>query len=204
MKRIFLLIVACAFAFVGAQAQNSDVEATSQTTKIEQFKAACNFVKENILYTFEEGGLKIFAMQYTNLKTGEKIVGFEFFAATKAQQLTGTVESLGYLDIDQTDDFILALEKILEESANSDKGNNCAIHYTTNGGINVHYYYISGAMGMNTQVVGFRKRWLTTNEFGVQKYEYTQNPPSIGIAKLTKLISSLKEAQLIAKQSLGE
>ena len=47
MKRIFLLSVACAFAFVGAQAQNSDVEATSQTTKIEQFKAACNFVKEN-------------------------------------------------------------------------------------------------------------------------------------------------------------
>ena len=38
MKKTFLLIVACFFAFATVQAQSSEVEATTQLTKAEQFK----------------------------------------------------------------------------------------------------------------------------------------------------------------------
>ena len=42
MKKSFLLIVACVFAFATVQAQSSEVEATTQQTKAEQFKQRGN------------------------------------------------------------------------------------------------------------------------------------------------------------------
>ena len=46
MKKAFLLMVACAFAFVSAQAQSSEVEAFTQSTKAQQFKDKNSFIKE--------------------------------------------------------------------------------------------------------------------------------------------------------------
>ena len=43
MKKTFLLIVACVFAFATVQAQSSEVEATTQQTKAEQFKQKNSF-----------------------------------------------------------------------------------------------------------------------------------------------------------------
>ena len=134
-------------------------------------------------------------MLYTDLKTGNELVGMEFQSYGTLLNGVGTPENLGYLDFDQIDDLTFALERILEESKSNDKKDLCAIHYTTASGIDVHYYSIKGA-----QYVGFRKRWLTTNEFGVQSYAYTQNPPIMGIGKLKDLVSEIKESQLIGKQ----
>lgn len=195
MKKAFLLIVACTFAFVSAHAQSSDVETISQTTKTEQFKTNCSFLKETVIGEFREGGVRIVTMLYTDLKTGNELVGMEFQSYGTLLNGVGTPENLGYLDFDQIDDLTFALERILEESKSNDKKDLCAIHYTTASGIDVHYYSIKGV-----QYVGFRKRWLTTNEFGVQSYAYTQNPPIMGIGKLKDLVSEIKESQLIGKQ----
>ena len=195
MKKAFLLIVACTFAFVSANAQTSAVEAVSQTTKTEQFKTNCSFLKETVIGEFKEGGVRIVTMLYTDLKTGDELVGMEFQSYATLLNGVGTPENLGYLDFEQIDDLIFALERILEESKSNDKKDLCAIHYTTASGIDVHYYSIKGA-----QYIGFRKIWLTTNEFGVQGYAYTQNPPIMSIGKLKDLVSEIKESQTIGKQ----
>lgn len=195
MKKAFLLIVACTFAFVSANAQTSAVEAVSQTTKTEQFKTNCSFLKETVIGEFKEGGVRIVTMLYTDLKTGDELVGMEFQSYATLLNGVGAPENLGYLDFEQIDDLIFALERILEESKSNDKKDLCAIHYTTASGIDVHYYSIKGA-----QYIGFRKRWLTTNEFGVQGYAYTQNPPIMSIGKLKDLVSEIKESQTIGKQ----
>lgn len=195
MKKAFLLIVACAFAFLSTNAQSSQVEIVSQTTKTEQFKTNCSFLKESIIGEFKEGGVRILTILYTDLKTGNELVGMEFQSYGTLLNGVTTPENLGYLDFEQIDDLTFALERILEESKSNDKKDKCAIHYTTESGIDVHYYGIKGV-----QYVGFRKRWLTKNEFGVQGYTYTQNPPVMGIGKLKDLISEIKESQTIAKQ----
>lgn len=204
MKKVFLTIVACAFAFVCAQAQNSAVEAATQLTKTEQFKTNCSFLKESLISSFEESGVKIMTILYTNLKTGEQLAGLEFLASNKAKELTGTAEHLGYLDMDQVDDFVLALETILKEAEKTSKQDNCSIAYTAPGGIDAYFYSISGSLGTGVQYVAFRKKWLTTNEFGVQKYTYTQNPPFMSVTKLSKLIASIKEAQVLANKAIEQ
>lgn len=195
MKKAFLLIVACTFAFVSANAQTSVVEAVSQTTKTEQFKTNCSFLKETVIGEFKEGGVRIVTMLYTDLKTGDELVGMEFQSYATLLNGVDAPENLGYLDFEQIDDLIFALERILEENKSNDKKDKCAIHYTTASGIDVHYYSIKGA-----QFIGFRKRWLTTNEFGVQGYAYTQKPPVMSIGKLNDLVSEIKESQTIGKQ----
>ena len=199
MKKAFLLVVACAFTFVSAQAQSSEVEAVSQTTKTEQFKTNCSFLKETIIGEFREGGVQVLTILYTDLKTGNELVGLEFRSYATLLNGVGIPESLGYLDADQVNDFLLALETMLDEAKNAGKKEQSAISYTAPSGIDAHSYSLNGV-----QYVGFRKKWITTNEFGVRQYTYTQNPPFMTINKLAKLISSIKEAQTIAEQYLNK
>ena len=199
MKKAFLLVVACAFTFVSAQAQSSEVEAVSQTTKTEQFKTNCSFLKETLIGEFREGGVQILTILYTDLKTGNELVGLEFRSYATLLNGVGIPESLGYLDADQVNDFLLALETMLDETNNAGKKEQSAISYTAPSGIDAHSYSLNGV-----QYVGFRKKWITTNEFGVRQYTYTQNPPFMTINKLAKLISSIKEAQTIAEQYLNK
>ena len=199
MKKVILLVVACVFALVSVHAQSSEVEAISQTTKTEQFKTNCSFLKETLIAEFQEAGVKILTILYTDLKTGNQLVGLEFYASNKAKELTGEVEHLGYLDADQVGDFLFALETILNENENLDKKEQCSISYTAPGGIDAYYYSLNGI-----KFVAFRKKWITTNQFGVQQYTYTQNPPFMSINKLAKLISSIKEAQIITEQYLNK
>lgn len=194
MKKAFLLVVACVFAFVSAQAQSSEVEAVSQTTKTEQFKTNCTFLKETLISEFKEAGVKVLTILYTNLKTGEQLVGLEFTST-----LIGGGAHLGYLDADQVNDFVLALETIVAETKNTDSKVQCAISYTAPGGIDVHSYSLNGV-----QMVSFRKKWYSVNDFGVLQYTYTENPPFMGVNKLSKLISTIKESQTIAEQYLNK
>ena len=204
MKKLFILTVACFFAFVGIQAQSSEVEASTQLTKTEQFKMKCSFIKENVIGEFKEASVKVLTILYTDLKTGEQLSGLEFFTVDKASGIK--IEHLGYLDADQVNDFLLALETILKEAKNITRKETCSISYTAPGGIDVYFYSEKAtALGVAIpQLVVFSKKWIYTNEFGIQQSTSSQNPAVMGISKLASLIESIKEAQIIAQQVLNK
>lgn len=204
MKKTILLIVACAFAFVSAFAQNSEVEALNQLTKAEQFKTDNSLVKEAVIYEFSSAAaVKVYAKLFTDLKNGEQITALEFHPSGLVKALSGGAAlPLGYLDMDKVDDFILALEKMLEEHNNADKKDKFTVSYTAPGGIDA--YYTTDFPGQPAPIVLFRKKWFTTNEYGVQTSIYSSAVAILPIKSLTNFISSLKEAQTIANQSLGK
>lgn len=203
MKKAFLLIVACTFAFVSAYAQTSAVEAVSQLTKAEQFKAKNNFIKETEIYKFSEPGIKVFAKLFTDLKSGEQLAALEFHPSALVKALSGGLaQPLGYLDMDQVDDLLLALETISKEAANSDKKDKFTISYTAPGGIDV--FYVTDFPGQPAPIVIFRKKWFALDDYGVQTSVYSEGMSILPIKSLTSFISSVKEAQTIAKQSLGK
>ena len=194
MKKAFLLMVACAFAFVSAQAQSSEVEAFTQSTKAQQFKDKNSFIKETKIYKYATSPtvlyphcLSMSANIFTDLKSGEQVAALEFGCT-----ITGFI---GYLDMDQVDDLVLALETISNEFNNSDKKDNYTISYTAPGGIDV--------FSTHKDVI-FRKKWIVTNEFGIQTDQYGTSLAIIPAKTIEKVISSIKEAQTIAKQSLGQ
>ena len=203
MKKAFLLIVACTFAFVSANAQTSAVEAASQLTKAEQFKANNSFIKETEIYKFSETGVKVFAKLFTDLKSGEQLAALEFHPSTLVKALSGGLaQPLGYLDMDQVDDLLLALETITKEAANSDKKEKFTISYTAPGGIDV--FYVTDFPGQPAPIVIFRKKWFAIDDYGVQTSVYSEGMSILPIKSLTGFISSLKEAQTIANKSLGK
>ena len=203
MKKAFLLIVACTFALVSAHAQTSEVEAKSQLTKAEQFKANNSFVKETTIYEDKQSGMKLYAKLFTDLNSGEQLAALEFWPTVGSKLLTGgLVTPLGYLDMDQIDDLLLALETILTEYNNAGKRDSYSITYTAPGGIDV-YFLRDINTGLSIQgVVVFRKKWFHLNEYGVQTCSYSEASTSCAIKDLPKLITVIKEAQTIANQSL--
>ena len=203
MKKSILLIVACVFAFATVQAQSSEVETASQLTKAEQFKLKNSFVKEAEIYKHEGNGIKILTKLFTDLKSNEQLVALEFHPSTFVKVLSGgVVAPLGYLDMDQVDDLLLALETILNESSSSVKKDKFTISYTAPGGIDV--YYVTDFPGQPTPVVIFRKKWYKLDEYGVQTCTYSEGYAMLPINGLSKLISSIKEAQAIANQALAK
>jgi hypothetical protein len=196
MKKAFLLIVACTFAFVGAYAQNSEVETVNQLTKAEQFKANNSFVKEATIYEDKNSGMKLYAKLFTDLNSGEQLAALEFWPTIGSKLLTGgVVTPLGYLDMDQIDDLLLALEMILKESSNTDKKESYSITYTAPGGIDVFYTNaLAGSAFSTPGVVVFRKKWHHLNEYGVQTISYSEGTTNCGIKNLPKLIAAIREA----------
>ena len=147
--------------------------------------------------------LKNYAKLFTDLKNGEQITALEFHPSGLVKALSGGAAlPLGYLDMDKVDDFILALEKMLEEHNNAGKKDKFTVSYTAPGGIDA--YYTTDFPGQPAPIVLFRKKWFTTNEYGVQTSIYSSAVAILPIKSLTNFISSLKEAQTIANQSLGK
>ncbi len=203
MKKAFLLIVVCTIASISAYAQTSAVEAASQLTKVEQFKANNSFIKETEIYKFSETGIKVFAKLFTDLKSGEQLAALEFHPSTLVKALSsGLAQPLGYLDMDQVDDLLFALETISKESSSSDKKDKFTITYTAPGGIDV--FYVTDFPGQPAPIVIFRKKWFAIDDYGVQTSNYSEGMSILPIKSLTSFISSLKEAQTIANQSLGK
>ena len=204
MKKAFLLVVACAFTFVSAQAQSSEVEAVNQLTKAEQFKANNSLVKEAEIYNFSEAAqIRVFAKLFTNLLNGEQIAALEFHPSALVKALSGGLaQPLGYLDMDQIDDLTLALEKMLEEHNNAAKKDRFTVSYTAPGGIDA--YYVTDYPGQPAPIVLFRKKWFSVNDYGVQTCNYSSAVAILPIKSLPDFITSLKEAQTIAKQSLEQ
>ena len=134
MKKTFLLIVACFFAFATVQAQSSEVETATQLTKAEQFKTKNSFIKEDKIYTHKGQGVQMFAKLFTDLKTGEQLAALEFYPSAGQQMqnlMIGQYSApLGYLDLEEVDDLVLALEKMLEHASNADKKDEFTITYS--------------------------------------------------------------------------
>lgn len=206
MKKVFLLLVACAFTFIGAHAQNSEVERVNQLTKAEQFKANNSFIKEATIYEDKNSGVRLFAKLFTDLKSGEQLAALEFWPTLGKALTTGNAAPLGYLDMDKVDDILLALETILTEANNADKRVIFTITYTAPGGIDVIYdsHFIASAVSLAAAAptVIFRKKWFKVDEYGAQTAVYSEGTTNCPIKDLPKLINSIKEAQTIANQAL--
>lgn len=181
MKKSIILIAMCIFTFISAQAQSSEVEIKSQVTKADQFKTDNNFIKESEIYKNNINLFKVFVKLFTDLKSGEQLVALEF-------------PGLGYLDMDQVDDFILALETILNEYKSSNKKDKYTISYTTSNGIDVFYNDVAKPM------LTFRKKWFVVDDYGVQTCKYSQDVQILFGNDLPALIEAIKEAKVIANQ----
>ena len=197
MKKTFLLIVACVFAFATVQAQSSEVEATTQLTKAEQFKLECSFIKEAEIYKYVGWDLQILTKLFTDLKSNEQLVALEF-----CKLFSGIPISLGYLDMDQADDLLFALENMLNMSSNSAKTDKFTISYTAPGGLDV--YYDTNYPGYKVPMVILRKKRYHLDDYGVPTSIYSETNITIGVAGLPTLISAIKEAQTIANQALAK
>lgn len=194
MKKTFLLIIACVFAFATVQAQSSEVEATTQLTKAEQFKAKNSFIKEETLY-HRNLGLTVYAQLFTDLKSGEQLITFMFY---------GITGPLGYLDFEEVDNLLLALETILNESNNSSKKDNYSISYTAPGGIDV-YFTTEGLVGLSSKYgLRFSKKWYIIDDYGMRTSKYSQEVAILPITALPNVIAAIKEAKAIANQALAK
>ena len=205
MKKSFILIVACIFTFATVQAQSSEVEATTKLTKAEQFKAKSDFIKEDLIYKYQGQGVRLFAKLFVDLKTGEQLTALEFYPSAGQQimnSMLGVVSApLGYLDMDAIDDLLLALETIVEIDKTSSKQDEFSVTYITPSGIDVFFNrYEGNAYGTCT----LRKKWYSIDDYGMQTVNYSEGWISIAVTALPKLISSIREAQIVCEKELIE
>ena len=198
MKKTFLLIVACVFAFATVQAQSSEVEATTQQTKAEQFKQKNSFVKEETIYR-KFSGVDVCTQLFTDLKSGEQLIAFLFYGVA----FNGPKPQLGYLDFEEVDDLLLALETILNESNNSSKQDNYSISYTTPSGIDV-YFTTESFVGLSGHAIRFSKKWYVIDDYGILTSKYSQDSSIIPVKLLSNVIATIKEAKAIANQALAK
>lgn len=195
MKRALLLLVVGLIAFTSAYAQNSEVETTTQITKAEQFKKDNNFVKETVIYKTDVGTVVMQALLLTDLKSGEKLTALDFSHLEESDE---EHEFLGYLDMDEVDDMIVALETIYNEYYNATKNDRFYISYTTPSGIDVFYATITPENDKHKVLL--RKKWFKLDDYGVQTCVYSESSSIISASKIPQLVSSMKEAKVIANQ----
>lgn len=207
-----------------ANAQNSEIEAAMQETKAEQFLKENSFVREDQITSYVGKGLEVYAKIFTDLTSGQRIAALEFF--TQNQRLAGTLANvgsalfggdgnvasaadmapkpLGYLDMDNVQDLITALENIVLTANNASKKDVFSISYTAPGGIDV--YFSQGIKDMwgvkGDAAVFFRKKWYGINEYGVHSVQYTRTE-GIKIENIAKLIPIIKDAKIIAEKELN-
>lgn len=207
MKKSFILIVACIFAFATVQAQSSEVEATSQRSKAEQFLENTSFIKEEQVFKHQGGGIKILAKIFTDLKTGEQIAALEFRPTLGSALLTsafgGVSGALGYLDMEHIDDLVLVLETILEEVNNSSKKDEYTITYSSPSGISVTYTEIQGGGLTAPTFITFYRRSYYINEYGIRT-QYISGTATSNVTDLAKLINDIRESQIVCEKKLVE
>lgn len=107
-------------------------------------------------------------------------------AAATASVDDGKPRPLGYLDLDQVNSLVNALEEIVAQSNQKTKFQ-YTIDYTAVGGINVVFDKEEGE-------TVFRKVWYRTNAFGTQE-RIVMSSEGISIKSVTKIIATLKDAK---------
>jgi hypothetical protein len=201
MKKLFLSLVVlmiCGFA----SAQNSATESKElyKETKAEKFLRESSLYREDTYIKLKEDGITAYVKVATNLITNQKIgyCYFETEADKGALFLTGGVagapEPLGYLDMEEIDDMILALNKILEDTKLKKDVKSYSISFTTESGINVYYDTIE-------KKVFYGKKWNYTNQYGVER-TYTLWSPPASLRSLSKTVLMLEKAKKVINDNL--
>ena len=207
-------------------AQNSEIEAAMQETKAEQFLKENSFVREDQISSYVGKGIEVYAKIFTDLTSGQRIAALEFFtqnqaAAGTAMNIAANLASdgkttqvvseeemapkpLGYLDMENVQDLITALENIVLTANNASKKDVFSISYTAPGGIDVYFSQgIKDMWGIKGDAsVIFRKKWYGINEYGVRSVQYTRTK-GIKIENIAKLIPIIKDAKIIAEKELN-
>lgn len=205
MKKTFLVLATLLLSYMGANAQQSEVEIANQETKTEKFLKECNFVREDQITSYKGKGLEIYGKIFTDLKSGKQVAAIEFFVKRKVfgQGEDLAAKPLGYLDIEHADDLITALEQILAMANNASKKDAYSISYTAPGGIDVYFSQgIKLMVGAETDpMVYFRKKWYGINEYGTRSVHYVDTEGT-KVESLTKIIPVIKETKLIAAKEV--
>lgn len=226
MKKVFLAVALTTLLLCNANAQNSEFEAAMQETKAEQFLKENSFVREDQITSYVGKGLEVYAKIFTDLTSGKRIAALEFYtqnqvAAGTAMNIAASLASdgksaqvvseedmaakpLGYLDMDNVQDLITALENIVLTANNASKKDVFSISYTAPGGIDVYFSQgIKDMWGIKGDAsVVFRKKWYGINEYGVRSVQYTRTK-GIKIENIAKLIPIIKDAKIIAEKELN-
>lgn len=224
MKKVFLAVAMTTLLLCNTNAQNSEIEAAMQETKAEHFLKEHSFVREDQITSYVGKGVEIYAKIFTDLTSGQRIAALEFF--TQNQAAAGTAlnvmsgiaggssnvvseeemapKPLGYLDMENVQDLITALENIVLTANNASKKDVFSISYTAPGGIDVYFSQgIKDMWGIKGDAsVIFRKKWYGINEFGVRSVQYTRTK-GIKIENIAKLIPIIKDAKMIAEKELN-
>lgn len=197
MKKLFIILTTLMMCGI-ANAQNSEAESTFvKETKAEKFIREASLFREDTHLKMYEDGITAYVKVATDLITNQKI-GYCYFEteaekwfATAGQE--GGPEPLGYLDLEQIDDMILALTKILENSKIKSAVKDYFISYTTESGINIYY---NGNKG-----VYYSKKFYYTNEVGIQRC-YELQSPKAKLKSITNTIAMLEKAKIIINQNI--
>lgn len=202
MKKLLFVLVSALSLIFSVNAQNSAVEADAMNnvTKAEKFLKESTFYREDTYVEMEETGIRAWAKVATDLKTGKKI-GYCYFMTESKLALAmftqgtegGASQPLGYLDMDEIDDMIKALKKIVEITRTKSP-NDYSINYITKSGIDVFY-------DSEEKKVTYSKEWSYVNQYGVRgTYRITSPVASINAVK--KTIAMLEQAKIIINQNL--
>lgn len=201
MKKLFLflsMLIVCGLA----SAQNTATESLEMTneTKAERFLRNSSLYREDTFIKLKEDGVTAYVKVATDLMTNQKI-GYCYFEteADRAALLftggkEGEPESLGYLDMDEIDDMILALKKIIEDSKVKREVKYSQISYTTKSGININ-------CDLKEQRVYYSKEWYYTNSYGVTR-SYTLSSPEASLKSLTRTVAMLEKAKKIINDNI--
>lgn len=203
MKKLFLflsMLIVCGLASAQNTATESQ-ELTNKETKAEQFLKKSTLFREDTFIKMHVDGVTAYVKVATDLVTNQKIgyCYFETEADRSALFFTGgkegEPESLGYLDVEEIDDMILAINKILEDSKVKKDVKYYRINYTTESGINIRY-------STEDRKVYYSKEWYYTNSYGITR-SYTLYSPSASLKSLSKTVAMLEKAKKIINDNLN-
>lgn len=197
MKKISLFII-LGILFMGnvCYSQNSDVEVAEYEnkyeTKAELFINNCFYSKTETFNKAWQGDLNFYAKVTTNLITQEK-VGYIFFETETGTY--GAASSLGYLDMDEVDDLLRALNGVLEVSKEKSEAKSYVINYVTHGGLDFTFYF-----DKNGKIV-ISKEWNYINRYGTKVSSRVTNE-SMSTKDMVKFISELEKTRSIVLENL--
>lgn len=190
MKKLFLFLTTLMVCgLINAQNSTAEVIENTKETKAEKFLRESNLYREDTYIKLWEDGIIAEAKVATDLITNKKI-GYCYFE-------TEDYESLGFLDLDEIDDMILALNKILEDTKVKKDVETYSIKFSTQSGINVEF----GRARNGAQKVFYSKEWYYINQYGVYK-KYTLTSQPVSLKSLAKTVEMLEKAKKIINDNL--
>lgn len=212
MKKFILVVLAFVSLTGTANAQNSAIEIAQQKTEVEKFRDESIFIKEVHLTEYSDNGLEIYGKIFVDLKNEKKMIGgLHLFTESKMglavlKSLSGiptddgSAKDLGYIDMDQLDGLIAALNKIIDEAKKKSQYE-FSIEYITRGGVGISF--TRDGDDEEDNYLRFSKKWFIVNQYGTLG-SYTRVTDNIEIDGMTELVTALKDAKTRINECLQD